>query len=79
MHTYRTCLEKSCGVPSLVMLLIFSMEFDEFKRPLTLFAPSFLAFSYSQHFEMHATTYNELLGALMASEWSDLNLDASSG
>jgi len=39
----------------------FSMEFDEFKRPLTLVAPSFLVFSYSHHFKMHATTYVKLL------------------
>jgi len=34
----------------------FSMAFDEFKRPLILFAPSFLVFSHSHHSEMHATT-----------------------
>jgi len=55
----------------------FSMAFDEFKRPLTLFAPSFLLFSYSHLFEMHATTYDKLLRALMAFERSDL--DARSG
>ena len=38
-------LTKSCGVPSLIMLLIFLW-------PLTLFAPSFLVFSYSHHLEM---------------------------
>ena len=57
----------------------FSMAFDEFKRPLTLVAPSFLVLSYSHHFEMHATTYNKLLQALRASKWSDLSLDARSG
>jgi len=46
----------------------FSMAFDEFKRPLTLFAPSFLVFSYSHHCEMRATTYDKLLRALMAFE-----------
>ena len=55
----------------------FSMTFDEFKRPLTLFAPSFLLFSYSHLFEMHATTYDKLLRALTAFERSDL--DARSG
>jgi len=57
----------------------FSMAFDEFKRPLTLFAPSFLVFSYSHHSKMHATTYDKLLRALTTSEWSDLSLDARSG
>jgi len=51
----------------------FSMAFDEFKRPLTLFAPSFLMSSYSHHSEMHATVYGNLLRALMASEWGDLS------
>jgi len=57
----------------------FSMAFDEFKRPLTLFAPSFIVFSYSYHCKMHATTYDKLLRALMASEWSAMSLDARSG
>jgi len=39
----------------------FSMAFDEFKRPLTLFAVSFVMFSYSHHSEMHAITYDKLL------------------
>jgi len=56
----------------------FSMAFDEFKRPQTFFAPSSLVFSYSNHFELHAITYDKLLRALTASEWSDLSLDASS-
>ena len=56
----------------------FSMAFDEFKRPLTLFDLSFLVFSYSHHYEMHTTTYDKLLTALMASKWSDLSLDARS-
>ena len=55
------------------------MAFDEFKRPLTLFVPSFLVFSYSLHSEMHVITYDKLLRALMASEWSDLSLDVGSG
>ena len=46
----------------------FSTSFDELKGPLTLFAPSFLVFSYSHHSKMHATTYDKLLRALMASE-----------
>jgi len=57
----------------------FSMAFDEFKRPLTLFAVSFVVFSYSPHSEMHAITYDKLLRALTAYEWSDLSLDARSG
>jgi len=56
----------------------FSVAFDEFKNPLTLFAPSFLVFFSSHHFEMHATTYDKLLRALTASEWSDLSLDVRS-
>ena len=55
------------------------MAFDEFKRPLTLFALSFLVFSYSHHSEMHAPTYDKLLRALTAFELSDLSLDARSG
>ena len=56
-----------------------SMEFDEFKRRLTLFAPSFLMLSYSHHSEMHVTTYDKLLRALTRFEWSDLSLDVRSG
>jgi len=37
------------------------MAFDEFKGPLTLFAPYFLVFSYSYHYEIHATTYDKLV------------------
>ena len=57
----------------------FSMAFDEFKRPITLFALSFLVFSYSHHSELHAITYDKLLQALTASEWSNLSLDVRSG
>jgi len=57
----------------------FSMAFDEFNRPLTLFAVSFVVFSYSHHFEMHTITYDKLLRTLTASEWSDLSLDARIG
>jgi len=57
----------------------FSMAFDEFNRSLTLFAPSFLVFSYAHHYEMHDTTYDKLLKALTTSEWRDLSLDARSG
>ena len=46
----------------------FSMAFDEFKRALTLFAPSLLVFSYSHYFEMHAKAHDKLLRALTASE-----------
>jgi len=56
-----------------------SMVFDEFKRPLTLFDVSFVVFSYSHHSEMHAITYDKLLRALTASEWSDFSLDVRSG
>ena len=45
-----------------------SMVFDEFKRPLTLFAPSLLVFSYSHHFEMHAQAHDKLLRALTTSD-----------
>jgi len=57
-----------------------SMAFDGFKRPLTLFAPSFLVFSYSHHFKMHAITYDKLLRALTAfkSRTRLLSLDARS-
>jgi len=44
----------------------FSMAFDEFKRPLTLFVPSLLVFSYLHHSKMHAMTYDKLLRALAA-------------
>jgi len=57
----------------------FSMAFDEFKRLLSLFAPSFPVFSYSHHSKLHAITYDKLLRALMTSKWSDLSLDARSG
>jgi len=46
----------------------FSMAFDKFKRALTLFVPSLLAFSYSHYFEMHAKAHDKLLIALTASE-----------
>jgi len=49
-------------------IFYFSMAFDEFKRPLTLFAISFVVFSYSHHSEMSAITYDKLLRALTASE-----------
>jgi len=55
------------------------MAFDEFKRPLPLFVSSFLVLSYSHNSEMHVVTYDKRLRALMASEWSDLRLDARSG
>jgi len=57
----------------------FSMAFDEFKRLLTLFVVSFVVFSCSHHSEMHAITYDKLLQALTASEWSNLSLDVRSG
>jgi len=56
-----------------------SMEFDEFKSPLTLFASSFLVLSYSHNSEMHVIAYDKLWRALTASEWSDLSLDVRSG
>ena len=55
----RGRLTKSCEVPSLILLVIFFMEFDEFKRPLTFFTPSFLVFSYSHYSEMPAITYDK--------------------
>jgi len=57
----------------------FSMAFDEFKRPLTLFAPSFLEFSYSHYSEVHAMIYDKLLRAVTTSKWSDLIWDTRSG
>jgi len=56
----------------------FSMAFDEFMRPLTLFTPYFLVFSYLHLSEMYTITYDKLLRALTTSEWSDLSLDARS-
>ena len=59
-HPYYTYLE---DVPRKIMwstlfhhAFDFFMAFDEFKRPLTLFAPSFLVFSYSHNSEMHVIT-----------------------
>ena len=46
----------------------FSKAFDEFKRALTLFAPSLPVFSYSHHSEMHAAMHDKLLQVLTASE-----------
>jgi len=46
----------------------FSKVFDEFKRALTLFAPSLPMFSYSHHYEMYAAMHDKLLRALTASE-----------
>jgi len=57
----------------------FSMAFDAFKQQLTSRASSSVVFSYSHHSEMHAITYNMLLQALTASEWSNWSLDARSG
>jgi len=44
------------------------MAFDKFKRVLTIFAMILLVFSYSHHFEMHATTHDKLLKALTTFE-----------
>jgi len=57
----------------------FSTVFGKFKGPLTLFAPSFLVFSYPHHSDLHAITYDKVLRALMASAWHDLSLDVGSG
>ena len=46
----------------------FSKAFDEFKRALTLFAPSLPVFSYSHHSETHVAMHDKLLRALTASE-----------
>ena len=46
----------------------FSMTFDEFKRPLTLFASSFLVLSYLHNYDMHAVTDDMLFRALTTSE-----------
>jgi len=56
----------------------FSMAFSAFKRPLTFIDLSFVVPSYLHHSEMHASTYDKLLRALTASEWSDLSLDVRS-
>jgi len=45
----------------------FSMAFDEFKTPLTLFALPILVFSYLHHFAMDALAYDKLLRALATS------------
>jgi len=44
----------------------FSMAFDKFKRALTLFAISLLAFSYLHHSKIDALVYDKLLRVLMA-------------
>jgi len=67
------CLQKSCEV-LFYHAFDFFIAFDEFKRSLTLFAPSLLVFSYSHHSKMHSMTYDKLLRDLMASEWSILLL-----
>ena len=46
----------------------FSMAFDEFQRPLTLFCPSLLVSSYSHYFEIYSKADDKLLRALTASE-----------
>jgi len=46
----------------------FFLPFHELKRSLTLFASSFLVFSYSRNSEMHVITYNKLLRALTSSK-----------
>jgi len=56
----------------------FSMAFTVFKRPLTFIDLSCVVPSYLHHSEVHASTYNKLLRALTASEWSDLSLDVRS-
>jgi len=62
------CLETSCGILSFDHSFEFSMAFDKLKRPLILFAPSLLVFSYSYHSEMHAVILDKLLRALTAFE-----------
>jgi len=46
----------------------FSMAFDESKRPLTLFASSFLVFPYSHNSHMRTITHHKLLRVLTAYE-----------
>ena len=69
---YNACLEDMPKTivwsPFFDYTFDFPMEFDESKRPATLFALSFLVFSYSHNFEMHAVIYDKLLRALTASE-----------
>ena len=71
----RKIIRSTCFDPT----FHFSMAFGKFKRALTFLASSFVVFSYLHHSEMHDTRHDKLLGALTASEWSDLNLDARSG
>jgi len=46
----------------------FSMAFDEFKMPLTLFALSSLVYSYSRNSEINSITYDMLLRGLTTFE-----------
>jgi len=46
----------------------FSTAFDEFKRPLSSFASSFLVFSYSPNSKMRVVTYDKLWRALTTFE-----------
>jgi len=46
----------------------FSMAFDKFKRPQTIFVTSLLVFSYLYYSEIHAMGFDKLLRALTASE-----------
>jgi len=45
----------------------FSMVFGKFKKPLTFLASSFVVLSYLNYSELHATTYDKILRALIAS------------
>ena len=72
LDPYHLYLE---DIPRKIVLIIafdysadFSKVFDEFKRALTLFAPSLPVFSYSHLSEMHAAMHDKLLRALTASE-----------
>ena len=72
LDPYRPYLE---GMPGEIALTIafdyyadFSQVFGEFKRALTLFAPSFPVFSYSHHSKLHTAMHDKLLRALTASE-----------
>jgi len=68
LDPYRLYLEGMSGKIVLITAFDyftdFSKVFDEFKRALTLFAPSLSVFSYSYYSEMHAAMHDKLLRAL---------------
>ena len=67
--------------PFFTNIFDFSVAFGVFTRPLTFIDSSFVVPSYLHHSEMHASTYDKLLRALIASASRTrlLSLDARSG